>query len=169
MIIIVESLLSCIPQICKETNALLVFITQTFTRGSDGKCTRCSKTEGDHYTSGGTKFCFVSTTSTCPPPHVYGFVLFRGMPTIVFDIPHARQPACVLNGRACLRAPIRGSDIRKRQTVVCCADSLFGLDVRRIGCVVLSSLHVPLRTVFHESLLYLPQRCMRYCDLMHAV
>ena len=53
--------------------------------------------------------------------------------------------------------------------LVCCADSLFGLDVRRIGCVVLSSLHVPLRTVFHESLLYLPQRCMRYCDLMHAV
>ena len=26
--------------------------------------------------------------------------------------------------------------------LVCCADSLFGLDVRRIGCVVLSSLHV---------------------------
>ena len=46
--------------------------------------------------------------------------------------------------------------------LVCCADSLFGLDVRSFGCVVLSSLHVPLRTVFHKSLLYLPQVRMRY-------
>ena len=46
--------------------------------------------------------------------------------------------------------------------LVCCADSLFGLDVRSFGCVVLSSLHVPLRTVFHKSLLYLPQVCTNF-------
>ena len=62
-------------QICKETNALLIFITQTFSRGSDGQCTKCGKAKGDHYTgASGTKYCYVSTTSPCPPPHVYGFV-----------------------------------------------------------------------------------------------
>ena len=58
-------------QICKETNALLVFITQTFSRGSDGKCTGCGKAEGDHH--GNSKYCYVSTTSPCPPPHVHDF------------------------------------------------------------------------------------------------
>ena len=64
-----------VAQICKETNALLVFITQTFSRGSDGKCTRCGEAEGDHV--GSAKICYVSTTSPCPPPHVHGFVLLR--------------------------------------------------------------------------------------------
>ena len=62
-----------IPQAYEETNALLVFITQTFSRGSDGKCTKCHQAEGDHH--GSSKFCYVSTTSPCPPPHVHGFVL----------------------------------------------------------------------------------------------
>ena len=63
---------ACVPQACEETNALLVFITQTFSRGSDGQCTQCGKAEGDHH--GSSKYCYVSTTSPCPPPHVYGFV-----------------------------------------------------------------------------------------------
>ncbi len=62
-----------IPQAYEETNALLVFITQMFNRGSDGKCTGCREAEGDHH--GSFKYCYVSTTSSCPPPHVYGFVL----------------------------------------------------------------------------------------------
>ena len=71
-------------QICKETNALLIFITQTFSRGSDGQCTKCGKAKGDHYTgASGTKYCYVSTTSPCPPPHVYGFVLLSDACVIV--------------------------------------------------------------------------------------
>ena len=62
-----------LAQACEETNALLVFITQTFIRGSNGKCTKCGEAEGDHL--GRSKYCYVSTTSPCPPPHVYGFVL----------------------------------------------------------------------------------------------
>ena len=70
-----------IPQVYEETNALLVFITQTFSRGSDGKCTKCHKAEGDHH--GSSKFCYVSTTSPCPPPHVHGFVLLSDACVIV--------------------------------------------------------------------------------------
>ena len=68
-------------QVCEETNALLVVITQTFSRGSDGKCTKCYKAEGDHH--GSSKFCHVSTTSPCPPPHVHGFVLLSDACVIV--------------------------------------------------------------------------------------
>jgi hypothetical protein len=61
-----------IPQVYEETNALLVFITQTFSRGSDGKCTVCSQAQGEHYNHpNGLKYCRVSSTSPCPPPHVY--------------------------------------------------------------------------------------------------
>jgi hypothetical protein len=59
--------------VCEETNALLVVITKTFNRGTDGNCTTCNKAEGDHYPSNGNKYCYVSTTSPCPPPHVYAF------------------------------------------------------------------------------------------------
>ena len=45
----------------------------TFSRGSDGQCTKCGDAEGNHH--GSSKYCFVSTTSPCPPPHVYGFAL----------------------------------------------------------------------------------------------
>jgi hypothetical protein len=66
----------CMPQVSEKTNALLVVIKQIFSRGSDGKCTACKKAEGDHYTvARDTKYCYVSTTSPCPPPHVYGFAL----------------------------------------------------------------------------------------------
>ena len=61
----------------EETNTLLVFVTQTFTRGGDGKCTRCDKAEGDHFIYNGVKYCYVSTTSPCPPPHVYVFAILR--------------------------------------------------------------------------------------------
>jgi hypothetical protein len=60
-----------IPQAYEETNALLVFITQTFSRGSDGKCTVCHQAEGEHYNHNCQKYCRVSSTSPCPPPHVY--------------------------------------------------------------------------------------------------
>ncbi len=75
-----------LPQLCEETNALLVDITQTFSRGGDGTCTRCNKAEGDHFNHpNGYKYCYVSTTSPCPPPHVY-----------VFCLAQLRQTACVL-------------------------------------------------------------------------
>ena len=35
------------------------------------------------------------------------------------------------------------ADLSYAKLLVCCADSLFGLDVRRDWCVVLSSLQVP--------------------------
>ena len=64
-----------LAQLCEETNALLAVITQKFNRGGDGKCTVCAKAEGEHYSSNGNKYCYVSTTSPCLPPHTYGFVL----------------------------------------------------------------------------------------------
>ena len=109
-----------LPQICEETNALLVFVTQTFNRGGDGKCTKCNKAEGEHYNhSNGNKYCYVSTTSPCLPPHTYGFVL-----------------------------------LSYAKLLVCRADSLFGLDVRREWCVVLSSLQVPPHLFTQKSALF---------------
>ena len=65
-----------LPQLCEETNALLAVITQKFNRGGDGKCTLCGQAEGDHHNHpDGSKYCYVSTTSRCPPPHVYGFAM----------------------------------------------------------------------------------------------
>ena len=49
---------------CEYTSDIGLFIF----RGSDGKCTLCSKPEGDHYTISGTKFCYV-TCCKCVKQH----------------------------------------------------------------------------------------------------
>ncbi len=68
--------MQCYVKVCEQTNALLVVITQRFNRGSDGKCTKCNGAEGAHYNHlNGKKYCYVSSTSLCPPLHVNAFVM----------------------------------------------------------------------------------------------
>jgi hypothetical protein len=89
--------LLCYAQVCEENNALLVVITKTY-QGTGGGCDHCMKAEGEHFKHyNGNKYCYVSTTSPCPPPHVYGLaVLSYAKLTPYLLLSHRRSSGAVM-------------------------------------------------------------------------